>query len=281
MHSREPRTARRVLFGALVLAFACGAVLVHWLRRVPRFEYSARTLSSADYRALGSEGGFKVRAIDVGEGISLRGIERLPADGGQPGVLLFEGNSAHLLADGQRFLGRLLKGRGWGGAVFAYRGFDGNEGIPGPEALERDAFKVYAQIKRDWQLPASRIHLVGFSLGTSVVAAIAARSRDEPPGSVTLLASTTRLDMVPPGGGSRQRYETLKYLDAFASPVLVVHGRRDQVLPVEGGRTIAAKLGDRARYVEDPGLGHHDLHESRSVTDRVRAFVDAHDRGGN
>jgi pimeloyl-ACP methyl ester carboxylesterase len=116
--------------------------------------------------------------------------------------------------------------------------------------------------------------LVGFSLGTSIAAALSHRGVRL--ASVTLLAPTTELDMRPADGKCRDRFETLKYLDKMTSPTLVIHGARDETLPISGGRLIVARLAERARLIEHPDLGHLELPETPAVIDEVRAFVAAH-----
>jgi uncharacterized protein len=191
-------------------------------------------------------------------------------------VLFFEGNSARLLEDGQGFVERLVAGTEWGGAVVAYRGFDGNGGRRDPEALGQDAWKVYRELRQSWQAPAARVHVVGYSLGTSAVGGLAARSRREPPATITLLAPMTVLETVRGDGTPPERHDLLRHLESFRSPTLLVHGTRDETLPVEGAREIAAQLGTRCRYVERAELGHHDLRDSMAVVDEVRRFIAAH-----
>jgi len=262
------------LFFAIALVTVCVGLIGYRVRRPRRFNYSAAALSDADYVRLASKPGWQPRSIDVGGGVVLRGLEKPAAGKNQPWLLLFEGNSGKLLDDGQRLLSALLKGRKWGGAIYAYRGFDASSGTPSPEALADDGCRALIELMQEHQLSSDRVHLVAFSLGTTIVAAIAARTREHPPATVTLLAPATELDAV--RGPIRHRYETLKYLGAIESPTLIVHGRLDETLPVEGGRRIAAELGPRATYFEHPDLGHNDLHESQAVIDEVCAFVERH-----
>lgn len=58
-------------------------------------------------------------------------------------------------------------------------------------------------------------------------------------------------------------------LDRIDAPVLVVHGERDTIIPVEHGHRIAAALGDRAVTRHDPD-GNHSCNNIATV---VRPFV--------
>jgi len=196
---------------------------------------------------------------------------RRPSAPDRPWVLFFGGNSPHLIEDGVHFLEAVTDGRDWGGAVWAYRGYDGSSGIPSPSVLHEDAAEVYARLLRVEQVKPERVHVVGFSLGTSVAVALSVRGVR--PASLTLLAPTTELDMRPPNGRCSDRFETSKYLDSLTTPTLVVHGARDETLPISGARLIVARMGGRARLIEHPDLGHLELPEAPSVVGEVRTFV--------
>jgi len=247
-------------------------------RKVRRFPYLCHALAQADYQALASKPGWQARSIEVAPGIRLRGLLRPPTNPNSPGpwILFFNGNSGTMLQESQTVLSGLAPEPTWGEAVFAYRGYDGSDGKPDPQALSEDAWNIYQALLRDEKLSPSSVHLVGFSLGTSLVAAVAARAHDRPPASVTLLAPMTQLNMGEKYQLFLDRYETTKYLDSISGPVLVVHGADDATLPVEYGRAVASQLGDRARLVILPGHGHLDLLSSPTAAQTVRAFIVEH-----
>jgi pimeloyl-ACP methyl ester carboxylesterase len=272
----ERRKAAILAAVALTAAVIYLRAVLAGARKVPRFVYVGQPLAQADYAALGTKLGWRRRSLDAGGGIVLRGLERPASDPASPWILFFEGNSANSLADAQRFLDALLDGNDWGAATWAYRGYDGSGGKPDPTVLMSDGWQEYQRLLIEEAIDCSHVHLVGFSLGTSVVAAIAARAGPRAPASVTLLAPMTELDMVTGRLSRAHRYETLKYLDAIEGPVLILHGGRDTTLAVEGGRLLAGRLGARAGYVERPELGHLDLREAPEVLNAVRTFIASH-----
>jgi pimeloyl-ACP methyl ester carboxylesterase len=258
-------------------ALAVALVIAAWFlnaRRVRHFAYWSSPLSQSDYDALASRPRWRARSLDVDPGVVLRGLERRPADAHAPWVLYFPGNSTEMLAGAQRFLDALIGDRDWGAAVWAYRGFDSSGGTPDPRVLAEDGWRAAVELTTAEHCGRDRVHLVGFSLGTSVAAAVATRAAGAPFASTTLLAPLTEIDVRPSGwwfGG--HRYETLPYLASMPAPVLVVHGGADVVLPVADGRTIASSLGSRARYVEVPGVGHVELLGEARAIDAVREFI--------
>ncbi len=268
-----------VLLAVTVAVAALGSA-VGLLRgkKVLRFPYLGQDSTESAYQKLAHEPGWQARSVDVGDGVVLRGLARPPGQPGGPWVVFFNGNSSTMLSEGQRFLSALCEDARWGAAVFAYRGYDGSPGKPNPDALADDAWKIYQSLLKTEKLEPARLHVVGFSLGTSLVAALGAKAHGEPPASLTLLAPMSELDLGKRLDPFLHRYETLKHLGQIKSPTLVVHGAKDQTLPVEQGRLVAERLGSRARYVELAELGHFDMLSSPVVFSTVRAFVTEHSK---
>jgi pimeloyl-ACP methyl ester carboxylesterase len=265
----------RTALAALVIVGAgiAAAYLSSRSHRVRRFAYAGQPLAGSEYALLAARPRWRACSLDVEGGIRLLGLERPASSSLAPWILFFPGNAAHPLEDGQRFIDAVIGDRPWGGVVWAYRGSDGSSGAPTPAALASDGARERAWLVSDESVDRSRVHVVGFSLGTSVAVAVASLDRQEPPRTLTLLAPLTEIDLLPADGQAPQRYETLAELDAVSSPTFLIHGARDDVLPIEGARAIAKRLGARARLVEFPALGHLDLPSSVAVTDAVRAFV--------
>jgi pimeloyl-ACP methyl ester carboxylesterase len=277
---RAPHTTRALFVAAVLVAAAIGAVLIgHRLTKLPRFLYLYSPLSPDDYSALAAKPGWHAQVTTTSDGLTLRGLERAPDDPAAhpatPWVLFFDGNSRTILADAERFLDALRAERPWGAAAWAYRGFDGNPGTPAAGALAEDGWQSYTQLMGRWHLPARSVHIVAFSIGTSVAVALAARARGETAiASLTLISPLTALEMMHPGHlDDTDRFETTPSLARLAGPVLIVHSRDDHTLPVDGARDIARRLGERARYVEMSGVDHGDMLASPEVIAAVRAFI--------
>jgi pimeloyl-ACP methyl ester carboxylesterase len=286
---------RRGLVGAFfALALAAGLTLGARgarLRRgdLLRFRYNLLPFDPGAYTRLAGHPGWRAAGLRGDDGVALRGLFRPPDSPGGAIVLFFPGNEGHPLEEGQRFLDALRGDHGWGSSVWAYRGFDGSDGRPTPEALARDGLDEY-----QWLLAqggdGARIHVVGFSLGTSIASYVAASAAGTPsgarrraPASLTLLAPLTEIELTTGSWALPQRYETLSSLGAIACPVLVIHGAADHVLPIADGRAVAARLGERARFVEETGVGHLDLPENAAALGEVRSFLAqrATDTGGS
>ena len=64
-------------------------------------------------------------------------------------------------------------------------------------------------------------------------------------------------------------FESLQVVKGFEGPVLVVHGERDQVIPVEHGRALAAAAPRGELYVTP--FGHNDMPRPWA---RIRGFLE-------
>jgi fermentation-respiration switch protein FrsA (DUF1100 family) len=266
---------------ALFVATAAAAILVGGLavrnRRVKRFEYYGEPLAERAYAELAT-GGWTARSMEVTSGVALRGLARPPKTRGAPWVFFFAGNSGTLLADARRFLDALGGAENLGLAVYAYRGFDGCPGKSSRDAIFDDAVTTYTRFRSSDEVAGAKVHLVGFSLGAVIATHVTVTVKvNDAPASITLLAPPTEIDVAQPSLLSRvmpaDRYETLSLLSRVTVPALVVHGDADLALPVAMGRAVKAGLGDRAKYVEVPGVGHLELLEDPRALGAVRASV--------
>jgi uncharacterized protein len=267
----------KVLAGiGIAAAAALGALGVLRSRRQPRFSYMAHSLPDTDYAALAAKPGWRAHNLRICAGVTLRGLMRDPAVPASPWILYFGGNSGRLLMESQQVLDALCAEQGWGGAVWAYRGFDSSGGRPGPAALLDDGLAAYRALMAECNLTPASVHVIGFSLGTSIAAAVAARARPALPASLVLLAPLTRIHV---GGRLRpwlHTYETIRWLAGIASPALVIHGVQDTALSPAGARTAAGALGSRAELLELPGIGHVDLPLSAVAQEAMRNFILRH-----
>jgi len=57
----------------------------------------------------------------------------------------------------------------------------------------------------------------------------------------------------------RGRFDTRERVRAISVPVLVVHGTRDEIVPVEMGREILEAAGEWGEWYPVPGAGHNDV----------------------
>lgn len=195
---------------------------------------------------------------------------RAQAGTGKPTLLYFHGNAGGLANRALRL--RRYQEQGYGFLIMSYRGFSGSTGSPSEDANVADARRAYDILIREGVAPTD-IVLYGESLGSGVAIQIAA---EKPVGAIVLDAPyTSMLDMaahaypfLPVRSLLWDRYESARHIERVTAPVLVLHGRRDRVIPVAMGEKLFALAREPKRLIVFPEAGHSDLDDFGAV-DRV------------
>ena len=194
---------------------------------------------------------------------------------GQPTLLYFHGNGGNLADRSDRVA--LYRGEGYGLLMPAYRGYSGSTGRPSEVSNIADARLAYAWL-RARGVPAADIVLYGESLGTGIAIQVAAV---EPVKGMILDAPYTSIADV----AQRQypwmwvkpfildRYNSIDLIASVKVPILVLHGARDGIVPVDMGRAIFAAANEPKRLVVFPEAGHL-YHTEFGSFDVIREFIE-------
>lgn len=144
-----------------------------------------------------------------------------------------------------------------------YRGYGKSSGHIQSEAqLHADVAAVWAQVAPRYV--GRRIVIFGRSLGTALAAALAAQLQPD----LTVLASpyismaALAREHYPwvPQALLRYPLRTDEQLPRIRTPVLLLHGERDELIPIAHSQTLS-KLGPHIQFAPIAGAGHNDLHE--------------------
>jgi fermentation-respiration switch protein FrsA (DUF1100 family) len=176
-------------------------------------------------------------------------------------VLLCHGNAGNV---GDRVLhAALLTAVGFDVLLFDYRGYGHSSGKPSEQGTYRDARAALACLLRQPDVDRARVLYLGESLGGAV--AIELALAHPPAGLVLLSAFTSVREMARahypliPAALVPDAYPSLRLIGGLRSPLLVLHGEDDAIVPVEHGRALlhAAPGPKRLRIVA--GVGHNDI----------------------
>ena len=150
--------------------------------------------------------------------------------------------------------------------LFDYRGYGRSEGSPDEEGTYRDARAAYRYATEAKGVPPGALVLFGESLGAAVAVHLAL---ERPAGALILESAFTSIpDMaraaypfLPPVGPLiRTRYETLAKVPKLSLPLLVLHGERDDIVPLAQGRRVFEAAGGPKRFFTIPAAGHNDTY---------------------
>ncbi|MGO8703722.1 MAG: alpha/beta hydrolase [Candidatus Brocadiia bacterium] len=174
-----------------------------------------------------------------------------------PVVIYFHGN-AEVISQCGRVV-REYQARGCSVLLPEYRGYGGCAGEPSQKAIVEDAVFFYDEIVKRADVDKARIVVQGRSLGGGVAAQLASRRK---PAALILESSFTSLAVMAhkflmPEFMVKHPFRTDRVLAELDVPVLIFHGVRDDVVPVEHGRKLH-EIARRSVYVEYD-CGHNDF----------------------
>lgn len=193
------------------------------------------------------------------DGVRLHGWWFHAADARAPTMIWFHGNAGNITDRGPT-AAELAK-RGVSVFVFDWRGYGRSEGSPSESKLYRDALAAYDFVAARTQ----DIALYGESLG-GPYAAYVAKTRghircvliENSFPSLTALGNTLYRPF-PLGWTAPFAMRTADWLNAAGVPVLVMHGRRDQVIPYLLGASLYEQLRTKKEMMTSDTAGHCEI----------------------
>jgi len=202
-------------------------------------------------------------------------------------VLFFHGNGGdrrHRVFDCQ-----LLTRLGVDVLMTDYRGYGDNEGSPTEDGLGRDASAFWRLALSEGWSP-DRIVLYGESLGGGVAVGLAAELGESgtPPAGMILRSTFASLTdaaawhypWLPVRWFLVDRFSSVARISGIASPLLMIHGDSDRIIPIEMGETLfeaapETSAGIRRRFLRIPGGDHNNLvvTAAREIEEEIAEFL--------
>lgn len=147
--------------------------------------------------------------------------------------------------------------------IFDYRGYGLSEGQPSEQGVYRDARAVLAYLEARPEVDANRIVFFGRSLGTAVATELAASA---PPNGMVLFSPFTSISDLAatlyPFSPLRiltgKRFDSMDRIKDYHGPLLVIHGERDEIIPVELGEKLFSAANEPKGFLLLPDAQHND-----------------------
>jgi fermentation-respiration switch protein FrsA (DUF1100 family) len=200
----------------------------------------------------------------------------LPARTGKPTLLYFTGNSGNAANRAGKI--KAIAADGYGVFMLNYRRYGGSEGRPSESRITTDAVSAYDTLRGLGVAPHD-IVAYGESLGTAVATRLALQRHVEglvleaPFTSIVevgkLMWKYFPLDLI-----MADQYRTIDRIGAVKAPLLVIHGGRDAIIPLDQARHVFHQAAEPKSMVVVPQAGHNDLFE-RGAWEKVRGFVES------
>lgn len=210
-----------------------------------------------------------------------------------PFVLFFYGSNEDLVHEANR-LAWLSETLHVNAVSFDYPGYGFSGGTIGVPAIQSAALQEFDYVKQQFvPNPTTPIASYGWSIGTSMAIHVAANRHvaglilQAPPASAEEMMRWSSKHDVPWYGRGvvkmkadpdvMQVYENAAAIRNVSSPLLIIQGALDDVVPINQGREVlSASPATQKQFVEVPGAHHNDLQFTRPpASDAVEHFVDS------
>ncbi|HKF61285.1 MAG TPA: alpha/beta fold hydrolase [Dongiaceae bacterium] len=216
--------------------------------------------------------------IKAADGVTLVAWQA-PAKGDRPVILYFHGNAANAANRAEKI--ERIDGSGFGIFYLNNRGYGGSGGRPTEEANIADALAAYDHLIAHG-VPAERIVAYGESLGSGQAVPLAAKRRVaavvlEAPLTSTVDVGRRVYFWLPLNWLVTDRYDNERNIRAVTAPVLILHGERDSIVPVEMGRRLYDAAKEPKRIELFSRAGHNDLFD-HGAWERAEAFLESLNR---
>lgn len=230
-----------------------------------------------DPRSIGLQGVTQV-TFPTTDGLTLHGWFVTRTASPEAVVLVFNGNAGNR-AHRASFADALAR-HGHAVFLFDYRGYGGNPGSPSETRLRLDAraARTYLLSRPDVD-PGSLVYF-GESLGTAVAVELASVHS---PAGLILRSPFTSLTAVgqhhyrwlPVGWLLRDRFATLDRLPRIHTPLLVIAGDRDSIVPISQSRQVFEAANEPKSLLVVPHADHNDsaLFDGRMMISRIAEFL--------
>ena len=181
-------------------------------------------------------------------------------DPNAPLLIYFHGNGGNIGERGP--IASILAAHGVSVFLFDWRGYGKSEGTPTEQSLFHDTLAAYDYAKQ--LVPASKISVYGESLG-GPYAAYAAKER----GAHAVVIENSFASLaemgnalyapIPLGWTAPGALTTARWLNKAGAPVLVMHGKPDQVIPYSLGQSLYNQLRVPKEMLTSETAGHCEL----------------------
>lgn len=163
--------------------------------------------------------------------------------------------------------------------LFDYRGYGHSEGKPDEAGLIADGLAAQKWLAGKMGLAPDNLVVMGRSIGGGVAVAMAVEQ-----GAQTLVLESTFSRLVDVAAGHfpwlpvrllmRNRFDSIRRIEAYQGPLLQSHGTADSIVPRELGHALyEAAPSTNKRWLEFPGGDHND-EPPDAYYDRLAQFLD-------
>ena len=160
--------------------------------------------------------------------------------------------------------------------ILAWRGFSGNKGKPTEQGLYEDARSAIRWLKLN-NIPEDKIIIYGESLGTAVAVEIAQNKNFagiilESPFTSMVDAGKENYPLLPVSFLLKDKYESYKKIKNINSPILIMHGKVDNIVPFRMGKAMY-ELANEPKYSYFSEYDNHMMEYNENLVNEINNFI--------
>ena len=214
--------------------------------------------------------------IPVSNGINIRGWFHKKDLKKKKTLVFFHGNAGNL--ENRIYKLNLIKDFDINFLIVAYRGFSGNKGKPSETGLYEDARSTLAWLAKQG-VKEDKIILYGESLGTGVSTEVAQNKKFagiilESPFTSMVDAGKFYYFYLPVSLLLKDRYETIKKLKNIKIPILVMHGKKDKIVPFHMGKKVFEEANE-PKFSYFPNEDDHMMDYNENLLKALNNFLNS------
>ena len=269
------RYARYAVFAVIVYAVWCIAVFSLQTSLI----FPTKLIAPASERPARGAESIWIEVEKPGKPIKVEAwlLPPLSRGGGEksPAVMYCHGNAELIDHCVERV--REWRERGYAVMLIEYRGYGRSGGTPGQAVITEDAIRFYDVLANRPEIDSTKILIHGRSLGGGVACQVAAV---RPCAGLILESTFTSVasfawSMGVPPFLVKHPFRNDEVVRAFRRPLLIMHGDRDEIIPVSHGRKLKEMAGT-VMYAEIGG-DHNNFPDSwEEYWGAVDAFLRVH-----
>jgi fermentation-respiration switch protein FrsA (DUF1100 family) len=246
------KRATRLLIVAVVFIYGALVLLAlfsdHLIFQPPPLSYSDNDLSGARLDG--------VRSVHLASGDQRISAVFLPNSEAKY-TLLFSHGNAEDIGNDLPMLG-LYREAGFSVFAYDYRGYGTSTGRPSEKGVYEDAIAAYNYLTDQLHVPPERVIAMGRSVGCAPAIYVAAHRKvaglvAEAP-FITAFRVMTHFPLLP-----WDKFNNLREIRNVHAPVLIFHGRNDQVIPFWHGERVFSNANEPKQFVAVEGAGHNNV----------------------
>ena len=160
--------------------------------------------------------------------------------------------------------------------LISWRGFSGNKGSPTEQNLYKDA-KAAIKWLNDQKISNNQIILYGESLGSGVAVELGKQNTFN---SIILEAPFTSIEnsakiyypYLPVKLLLKDRYDSISKIEMINTPILIMHGKKDDIVPISMGRELFAKANS-PKHSYFTSEDDHMMEFNLSLLNEIKNFI--------